>query len=442
MKIWAISVAFFLAALSNLTFSKEPLQLPTNQASVELAAPPLEGTVSIGVFDAAGNCIRVLYKNADQDTIPSALNGFLITWDGKNDAGTITQKGEYEIRGVTVGNVSIEGEAYHFNDWVDATHPTDIPQKTLHLEFLPEGFRAWQQFEEGTRSVSYDFKENLSVVEKEISVLPELFKASRGSTTVFTPDQKKVFAGTTENPTRIDLPELGTIIDLAVGKEGAFWVITRDADATQLRQYSLAGEFLRELGPDAEEIFERVAVSENDEKIALISRMGASERVRILTQFTSPTDNVSLWKTLLEKKIEPCSEFGVNNEQVIAVGNLPAEKTISISLIQNELTPNIRSFLALTPTNLPDGLWLTTQGGLPLIQITSDLNSRRMTLVRGKKHDSLRFYANIGGAVAEFSITGLANMMQFTSEKILWPPGPRQAADENDVPSNEPAPTP
>ena len=73
----------------------EPLPAPKNQISVELAPPPLEGTVSIGVFDSAGKCIRVLAKGVDQESIPSALNGFQIIWDGKNEAGGIAVNGDY-----------------------------------------------------------------------------------------------------------------------------------------------------------------------------------------------------------------------------------------------------------------------------------------------------------------------------------------------------------
>lgn len=513
MNFQAFSAALLVAGLAHSTFAREPLPPPTDQVSVELAPPPLDGTVSIGVFDSTGKCIRVLYKSADSDSIPSALNGFLITWDGKTDAGTSAAKGEYEIRGVTVGDVTAEGEAYHFNDWINSDEPAFSPTSTKLVKLFDngdflvfqslfseanqlalhnsEGLLQWNKVTKlplvdlvifgrnaylasTNRLQKFGIAQEASDASKEIpeklialapsptgllgvvqnklvlfnpstldatpiSNLPPAIKmlAARGNTTLAS-DGMSVFRQNGDHFEKINLPTTDPITHLAIGRESAFWITT---SAATLTEFDFEGNALRSLEPEGEDIFLTFDVNATDNQIALVSSKGDRQRFRILQLTDSPDSDVSLWKTTLQKDSQPCVEFGIDpaTSQLIAHGDLPKEKSFLISLVENPLTPGNKATIRLTFASLDHGLWLTANNGLPLIPIASDLSSQRMALIRGKKTDSLHFYANIGGAVAEFSIGGLSNMMQFTSEKIQWPPGPRQSADETNVPNTEPA---
>ena len=81
--------------------------------------PPIEGVISLGVYDAHGKLIRVLKQAADIDSFKSGLNGLFVDWDGTDANGKMAPSGKYYARGVSIGEVHISGVAYHLNDWVD-----------------------------------------------------------------------------------------------------------------------------------------------------------------------------------------------------------------------------------------------------------------------------------------------------------------------------------
>jgi hypothetical protein len=81
--------------------------------------PPTPGVISLGVYDNDGKLIRVLKKAAEVETFKAASDGLIIDWD-KNDAnGKPVPNGKYFARGVMIGDFTIEGVAFHLNDWVD-----------------------------------------------------------------------------------------------------------------------------------------------------------------------------------------------------------------------------------------------------------------------------------------------------------------------------------
>jgi hypothetical protein len=97
-----------------------PAQNAPDGGGVQLvfAPPDLDGRYTLGIFDSAGKLVRTLFQGADQSAFQIGLNGLIATWDGKNDAGETCPAGTYAARGYVVGSVDVEGEAFHFNDWV------------------------------------------------------------------------------------------------------------------------------------------------------------------------------------------------------------------------------------------------------------------------------------------------------------------------------------
>jgi len=79
--------------------------------------PPLEGVISLGVYDARGKLVRVLAKAAAVDSFKAGLDGLVTNWDGNDAAGKPVPRGRYFARGVLVGNIEISGIAFHLNDW-------------------------------------------------------------------------------------------------------------------------------------------------------------------------------------------------------------------------------------------------------------------------------------------------------------------------------------
>ena len=69
--------------------------------------PPVEGVISLGVYDADGKLVRVLKRAAEVDSFKSGLNGLFIDWDGKDSKGAPVPAGKYSARGILIGDVNV-----------------------------------------------------------------------------------------------------------------------------------------------------------------------------------------------------------------------------------------------------------------------------------------------------------------------------------------------
>ena len=61
--------------------------------------PPMEGTITLGIFDSNDKLIRVLHREAKIDNFTIDENSLKTTWDGKNDGGEDLPSGKYRARG-------------------------------------------------------------------------------------------------------------------------------------------------------------------------------------------------------------------------------------------------------------------------------------------------------------------------------------------------------
>lgn len=119
-------------------FGQEPLRAtatatPTPAASVSPSAwqsvritfvpPPLEGTISLGIYDHDGKLVRVLHQEAELDEFTVEADGLETKWDGKNDDAEILPAGKYRARGYVVGRCKIDEL-----ETAAAAVPTDVPE--------------------------------------------------------------------------------------------------------------------------------------------------------------------------------------------------------------------------------------------------------------------------------------------------------------------------
>src|SRR5262249_53607283 len=70
--------------------------------------PPMEGTISLGIWDSNDKLVRVLHREAKIDTFTIDENSLKTTWDGKNDAGGDLPAGKYRARGYLVGKLKVD----------------------------------------------------------------------------------------------------------------------------------------------------------------------------------------------------------------------------------------------------------------------------------------------------------------------------------------------
>src|SRR6201996_5542240 len=125
-------------ALALLFISLHALYAEDDEATADqlsFVPPPVEGVISLGAYDSKGKLVRVLKKDAEIDSFKAASDGLLIDWDRNDSQGKPVPDGKYFARGVLVGDVKIEGVAFHLNDWVDASTDPRI-RKVLSATLL------------------------------------------------------------------------------------------------------------------------------------------------------------------------------------------------------------------------------------------------------------------------------------------------------------------
>src|SRR4051794_4292739 len=124
------------------------------QVQITFLPPPMEGTVSLGIYNKAGKLVRALKREAvPEKEFVVGLNGLITIWDGKDDKGAPAPRGVYSVRGYMVQAIEVSGEAFHCNDWItadDAPHPKEItaiavrPHDQLGMTMiLADGSKAW-----------------------------------------------------------------------------------------------------------------------------------------------------------------------------------------------------------------------------------------------------------------------------------------------------------
>jgi hypothetical protein len=86
-----------------------PSASPARSVRISFVPPPLEGRISLGIYDAKGKLVRVLHKQSGPERIQDRRRRAGDTMDGKNDNGEDLPDGKYHARGYLVGPLKVEG---------------------------------------------------------------------------------------------------------------------------------------------------------------------------------------------------------------------------------------------------------------------------------------------------------------------------------------------
>jgi hypothetical protein len=113
-----IAVASVYAALAQETATStatpSPSLMPTatpapaRSVRISFLPPPLEGTISLGIYDGSGKLVRILHQEAELDEFSVGADALVTKWDGKNDEGEDLPRGKYRARGFLVGQLKLE----------------------------------------------------------------------------------------------------------------------------------------------------------------------------------------------------------------------------------------------------------------------------------------------------------------------------------------------
>ena len=85
-----------------------PSPSPARSIRISFVPPPLEGRISLGIYDAQGKLLRVLHHEADLNEFKIGADSLVTQWDGKNDNGEDLPAGRYHARGYLVGSLKVE----------------------------------------------------------------------------------------------------------------------------------------------------------------------------------------------------------------------------------------------------------------------------------------------------------------------------------------------
>ena len=195
---------------------------------ISFVPPPLEGAISLGIYDAKGKLVRVLHREADIGDFEIGNDALSTTWDGKTSTGESLPPGKYHARGFVVGELVVEGIGFFFNDWVTEDQP-------LHIATI-----------------------TALAVENGVPFLTVQLLANETATVVCDGNGNVVTTGETQMKSadcRIPaLPELIDPIACASGKDGTLWIIDRIAKGsaeTEVEQFAAGKELLRRLSVPA-----------------------------------------------------------------------------------------------------------------------------------------------------------------------------------------------
>ena len=81
---------------------------PTRSVRISFVPPPLEGTISLGVYDKSGKLVRVLHQQAQLNEFAIGADGLVTQWNGQNDEEQDLPPGRYHARGYVTGPFKIE----------------------------------------------------------------------------------------------------------------------------------------------------------------------------------------------------------------------------------------------------------------------------------------------------------------------------------------------
>jgi hypothetical protein len=86
---------------------------PARSVRISFVPPPMDGTISLGIYDQAGKLVRVLHQNAQVNDFTIGPDSLVTRWDGKDDGHQDLPTGRYHARGYLVGPLKREdlGEA-------------------------------------------------------------------------------------------------------------------------------------------------------------------------------------------------------------------------------------------------------------------------------------------------------------------------------------------
>src|SRR5262249_22811688 len=91
------------SVLPSPTLEQTPSPAPARSVRISFVPPPMDGTISLGIFDQTGKIVRILHQNAQLNDFTIGADALATRWDGKDDEHQDLPAGRYHARGYMVG---------------------------------------------------------------------------------------------------------------------------------------------------------------------------------------------------------------------------------------------------------------------------------------------------------------------------------------------------
>jgi hypothetical protein len=423
--------------LAPAVFAQEEEPPQTKGVRIMFIPPPMQGTWSLGIYDKKGKLVRVLAREATEKNFTVGLNGLITFWDGRDDSGKALPPGTYSASGYAVGTLEVEGIAYHGNDWMIADDSPRL-RRVVSIELRKNGRLAlWAEAPDGKLQLIQ--MDQAGEFTGEIPADPRISGQARGADAP-APDagpaipQAVIDAGKVavlDNGEKraLALPNVTNPIDASLGREGRVWVIDQTPEGTEVKEFSLDGEFHRRLAIDpAEPAPTRIFASRTSDLIFLIEEKPGLQRVRGLAlesaasgeSAASTETPTSTWKTVLSKTILASDTFAAIGGQLKRPKPFSPEEKFAVRLLPNPLLKDEVSTTQINVAYDRAGSYLQTLDGLPLRRITETPNLKWVVIGKEGSGKLLSIFQGDGAVVEEFRARRLANMMAFDAGDYEW----------------------
>src|SRR5438477_6972556 len=103
-----LAISFLRA--QEMSPSPSPGATPARSVRISFVPPPLEGKISLGVYNESGQLVRVLHQEAEFDEFAIGADALSTKWDGKDDYDYDLPAGKYSARGFLVAPMKIGAE--------------------------------------------------------------------------------------------------------------------------------------------------------------------------------------------------------------------------------------------------------------------------------------------------------------------------------------------
>src|SRR4051794_2909229 len=127
----APSVAPIISPTPTPMFSPAPTGASTRSFRISFLPPPLEGTISLGVYNEWDQLVRVLHQEADLDEFTIGEDALSTKWDGRDDDGQAVAPGKYQARGFVVAHLKTERINSSPAGPVDFANAASVPVKLV-----------------------------------------------------------------------------------------------------------------------------------------------------------------------------------------------------------------------------------------------------------------------------------------------------------------------